>query len=559
MIATQGLEIATLLLPAIILTGATKAAGGFAILEARSATNTTLLSNTLTVCVLYNSKYKRLPLDVQMKDFHHLIDFSYTDGCTPVFIHPIKSFVAVMRGNCSFIQKARVVQDAKGAAAIVVDYENSTQLNYPGGSESDFMTFNITLVTITHNDYMAVLNLSELVEVAVYASSGLIWDLNLIIIIVLPSILVFAGAAWAAYDEFHYTRRSALRTSKSHDHAEDHESNNSRRYDGPDISALGIFIWFTLICGFILLLYFFYDYVVYFLIAVFCISGGHSLYVCLHPLWSRVMPVTYLIPTNKLPCVRSKVKLKDLMLLMLCLSVSIYWAVKRHASYAWILQDLLGATLCVYCIRTLRLPNLKVIMVLLILLLIYDVFFVFVTPLFTSDGTSIMESVATSNRGRSKEPLPMVFLFPNLSESPFRKCLGKNFSVLGFGDVVVPGLLVAYNAVFDIKTGSGMVYFICSSVGYVTGMIVCIICLIYMKTGQPALLYLVPSTLVSTVFMALIRQEFLHLFCGHHQTLPTADDNIEPSNMDDLEARDLNDNGVNEEQRTLINEFLPYK
>lgn len=241
------------------------------------------------------------------------------------------------------------------------------------------------------------------------------------------------------------------------------------------------------------------------------------------------------------------------MLLMPCLSVGIYWAVERHASYAWSLQDLLGATLCVYSIRTLRLSNLKVIMVLLILLLAYDVFFVFVTPLFTSDGTSIMESVATGSRGRSKESLPMVFLFPNLSESLWRKCLGNNFSLLGFGDVIVPGFLVAYNAVFDIKTGNSMVYFICSSVGYVIGMIVCIICLIHMNSGQPALLYLVPSTLVTTMVVAVIRKEFLHLFFGQKRLHLTSDDNIEPSNVDDLEDKDLNDNGVNEEQRKLIN------
>jgi presenilin-like A22 family membrane protease len=237
---------------------------------------------------------------------------------------------------------------------------------------------------------------------------------------------------------------------------------------------------------------------------------------------------------------------------MPCFTIGIFWAIERHARYAWALQDLLGASFCIFFIHTLRLPNLKVITVLLILLLVYDVFFVFITPFFTSDGSSIMESVATGGRGHSKESLPMVFLLPTLSNSLVSKCTDHKFSLLGFGDIIIPGLLVSYNAIFDVKTGSHMVYFICSSLGYFVGMIVCIISLVYMNSGQPALLYLVPGTLFTTIVVALARKELRTLFFGQHKQQLRDDNNTEAKDVSNEDGNLINDDEPDEEHRNLI-------
>ena len=42
-----------------------------------------------------------------------------------------------------------------------------------------------------------------------------------------------------------------------------------------------------------------------------------------------------------------------------------------------------------------KLPNLKISAILLISLLVYDIFFVFITPLFSARGKSVMVEVAT--------------------------------------------------------------------------------------------------------------------------------------------------------------------
>ena len=57
-------------------------------------------------------------------------------------------------------------------------------------------------------------------------------------------------------------------------------------------------------------------------------------------------------------------------------------------------------------------------------------------------------------------------------------------------------------------------YYSVESIGYAIGFLMCIIALTLMKTGQPALLYLVPCTLGPFVVSSLIRGEFLIVWRG---------------------------------------------
>lgn len=200
-----------------------------------------------------------------------------------------------------------MVQSANGSAVVVVDYKYVEHATYPGGNKSEFESFNITLATIAFEDYRSVLNMSESVEVSLYAPSGPLWDANMILMVILSTALVIAGSVWSAYDEWQHRKGSRNRGSKSHDSSQDDDSDVEMQEDKSEISILTILIWFVLICVMLVLLYFFYDYMVYFFITVFCISGSYSLYQCLLPLWSQLLPVTYDIPVNRLPCFNSKV------------------------------------------------------------------------------------------------------------------------------------------------------------------------------------------------------------------------------------------------------------
>lgn len=178
-------------------------------------------------------------------------------------------------------------------------------------------------------------------------------------------------------------------------------------------------------------------------------------------------------------------------LLSFTLSVSIVciWVLTGH----WLLMDAMGMGLCVAFIAFVRLPSLKVSTLLLTGLLIYDVFWVFFSSYIFS--TNVMVKVATRpadnpvgvvarklNLGGSlgkdapKLNLPGKLVFPSIHNS-------GHFSMLGLGDIVMPGLLLCFVLRYDAYKksqstttaeagvppprgmGSKLTYFHCSLLG----------------------------------------------------------------------------------------------
>merc|ERR1712066_1055247 len=88
--------------------------------------------------------------------------------------------------------------------------------------------------------------------------------------------------------------------------------------------------------------------------------------------------------------------------------------------------------------------------------------------------------------------------------------------MLGFGDIVLPGLLVSYLRRYDIlgRRQFSRGYFAPSVVGYFIGLCITMVALKIMGIGQPALLYLVPGTLGTTLVLAVYRGELTHLWEG---------------------------------------------
>jgi signal peptide peptidase-like protein 2B len=72
---------------------------------------------------------------------------------------------------------------------------------------------------------------------------------------------------------------------------------------------------------------------------------------------------------------------------------------QRHPDailFFWVMQDIMGACMCILFLATMKLNSIKVASILLTAAFFYDIFFVFVTPLLTKGGKSIMVDVATS-------------------------------------------------------------------------------------------------------------------------------------------------------------------
>ncbi|XP_045347305.1 signal peptide peptidase-like 2B isoform X2 [Leopardus geoffroyi] len=254
---------------------------------------------------------------------------------------------------------------------------------------------------------------------------------------------------------------------------------------------------------------------VYVIIGIFCLSSSTGLYSCLSPLVQRLPFGRCRVPDNSLPYFHKRPRVSMLLLALLCLAVSVVWGVFRNEDqWAWILQDALGVAFCLYMLKTIRLPTFKACTLLLLVLFVYDVFFVFITPFLTKSGNSIMVEVATGpSDSATHEKLPMVLKVPRLNASPLALC-DRPFSLLGFGDILVPGLLVAYCHRFDIQVQSSRVYFVACTVAYGIGLLVTFMALALMQRGQPALLYLVPCTLMISCALALWRRELGMFWTG---------------------------------------------
>jgi len=203
----------------------------------------------------------------------------------------------------------------------------------------------------------------------------------------------------------------------------------------------------------LVLLYLFFDQLVYVIIGMFVLATTVAVYACFEPfvIWTYdAWPAcpTYRLPTCNVYLCVANMELRQLLLLMFSLGLSITWLVCRKEPWAWALQDFLGVLFSINMLRVLRLPSFKICTCLLSILFIYDIFFVFITPHITKDGKSVMVEVATG--GDSGEQIPMVLKVPPLTTfNPYGACQTL-YSMLGFGDILVPGLLLSYCRSFDL-------------------------------------------------------------------------------------------------------------
>lgn len=221
------------------------------------------------------------------------------------------------------------------------------------------------------------------------------------------------------------------------------------------------------------------------------------------------------------------------------------WILTGH----WLLMDAMGMGLCVAFIAFVRLPSLKVSTLLLSGLLLYDVFWVFFSQYVFN--ANVMVKVATRPadnpvgamarklhlgghmaRNAPRLSLPGKLVFPSTHNS-------GHFSMLGLGDIVMPGLLLCFVMRYDaykraqaLKMAEAGIpvsnswrrisYFHCSLVGYFLGLLTATVSSEVFKAAQPALLYLVPFTLLPLFAMAYLKGDLKTMW---HEPFASTDPN----------------------------------
>ncbi|XP_030651771.1 signal peptide peptidase-like 2B isoform X1 [Nomascus leucogenys] len=450
-------------------------------------------------CILYNPQWAHLPHDLSKASFLQLRNWTASLLCSASDL-PTRGFSnqipLVARGNCTFYEKVRLAQGSGARGLLIVSRE---RLVPPGGNKTQYDEIGIPVALLSYKDMLDIFRrFGRAVRVALYAPKEPVLDYNMVIIFTMAVGTVAIGGYWAG-------SRDVKKRYMKH-----------KRDDGPekqedeavDVTPVMTCVFVVMCCSMLVLLYYFYDLLVYVVIGIFCLASATGLYSCLAPCVRRLPFGKCRIPNNSLPYFHKRPQARMLLLALFCVAVSVVWGVFRNEDqWAWVLQDALGIAFCLYMLKTIRLPTFKACTLLLLVLFLYDIFFVFITPFLTKSGSSIMVEVATGpSDSATREKLPMVLKVPRLNSSPLALC-DRPFSLLGFGDILVPGLLVAYCHRFDIQVQSSRVYFVACTIAYGVGLLVTFVALALMQRGQPALLYLVPCTLVTSCAVALWRRE----------------------------------------------------
>ncbi|KJH50065.1 signal peptide peptidase [Dictyocaulus viviparus] len=137
-------------------------------------------------------------------------------------------------------------------------------------------------------------------------------------------------------------------------------------------------------------------------------------------------------------------------------------------------------------------------------LFIYDIFWVF--------ATDVMVSVAKGIDA------PILLQFPqDLLRNGWLNA-SKN-SMLGLGDIVIPGIFIALLRRFDLRLGGNNVrshgkrsFFIVTVIAYTVGLLISMLVMHHFKAAQPALLYLVPCCLLTPLLLASFSGETKELW-----------------------------------------------
>merc|ERR1712038_53700 len=174
----------------------------------------------------------------------------------------------------------------------------------------------------------------------------------------------------------------------------------------------------------------------------------------------------------------------------------------------WIANNIIGVALSMSAVQLMALGSFSTGAILLGGLFFYDIFWVF--------GTNVMVSVAKNIEAPIKVLFPTDFLEFGI--------FGTKHSMLGLGDIVIPGIMIALLARFDYSLGKGENrYFNCGMFAYVLGLLITMGVMNIFKHAQPALLYLVPTCVILPFLQAFIRGEVKELL-AYNDAEPESED-----------------------------------
>ncbi|XP_022959088.1 signal peptide peptidase-like 4 [Cucurbita moschata] len=434
--------------------------------------------------------------------------------------------ILVRRGNCSFTDKANIAENANASAILIINNSKELFKMVCEKNETDVI-IGIPAVMLPQDAGDSLeKDLKENMSVSVQLYSPLrpVVDVAEVFLWLMAVGTVLLASYWSAWT----AREVAIEQDKLLKDGSDEllqmEATGSSGYI--DINTTAAVLFVVIASCFLVMLYkLMSSWFLEVLVVLFCIGGAEGLQTCLVALlscfrWFEHAAESYV----KLP-ILGAVSHLTLAVSPFCVAFAVLWACYRKLPFAWIGQDILGIALIVTVLQIVRVPNLKVGTVLLSCAFLYDIFWVFVSKWWFHE--SVMIVVARGDK-TGEDGIPMLLKIPRMFD-PW-----GGYSIIGFGDIILPGLLVAFSLRYDwlAKKKLRAGYFVWAMTAYGTGLLITYVALNLMDGhGQPALLYIVPFTLGTFLTLGKQRGDLKILWTRGEPERPCPHIQLQPSSQ----------------------------
>ncbi|KAF6162217.1 hypothetical protein GIB67_008346 [Kingdonia uniflora] len=201
--------------------------------------------------------------------------------------------------------------------------------------------------------------------------------------------------------------------------------------------------------GSLLLMFYLFSSVSQILTAFTAVASVSALFFCFAPYVTYFNSKFGLVDPFVSRCCSKSFTRGQALLVLLCTATVSAWLISGH----WVLNNMLGISICIAFVSHVRLPNIKICALLLCCLFVYDIFWVFFSERFF--GANVMLSVATQQASNpvhtvanslslpglqlitKKLELPVKIVFPrNLLGGIVPGSQASDFMMLGLGDMV---------------------------------------------------------------------------------------------------------------------------
>ncbi|XP_063944482.1 signal peptide peptidase-like 2 isoform X2 [Daucus carota subsp. sativus] len=415
------------------------------------------------------------------------------DCCKPLKKKLTGEVIIVDRGNCKFTRKANVAQAAGASAVLIINNQKELykMVCEPDETDLDIHIPAVMLPQDAGSSLEKLLNERTKVSVQLYSPHRPVVDVAEVFLWLMAVGTIVCASYWSAW--------SANEASIEHDKLlkdacdEDSSIKTLGVSSVVEVNTLSAVLFIIIASCFLLIFYKLMSFwFIEILVVLFCIGGIEGLQTCLVAFLSRWFK-KFAESFIKVPLLGA-VSYLTLAVTPFCVIFAVVWAIYRDAPYAWIGQDILGIALIVTVLQIVHVPNLK---------------------------------VARGDRS-GEDGIPMLLKIPRMFDQ------WGGYSIIGFGDILLPGLLITFSLRYDwlAKKSLRSGYFLWSMGAYGFGLLITYVALNLMDGhGQPALLYIVPFTLGTFVVLGKKRGDLNILWargepkrcCSHFHLQPTAD------------------------------------